>query len=102
MPTATVHYDGWLKLPEPIRKALGVKTDDRLELTVGGGVVTLRKAGTRRKPAVEAEASTEPADVADEARTDPEAAREGEGRGVGSAGVRKARGRRKAKSEDEK
>ena len=99
MPTATVHYDGWLKLPEPIRKALGVKTDDRLELTVEAGVVTLRKAGTRRKPAGEVEASTEPAD---EARTDPEAAREGEGRGAGGAGVRKARGRRKAKSEDEK
>jgi bifunctional DNA-binding transcriptional regulator/antitoxin component of YhaV-PrlF toxin-antitoxin module len=57
MPTATVHYDGWLKLPEQVRKALGVKTDDLLELTITEDVVTLRKAGTRRKPIHEAEGS---------------------------------------------
>jgi bifunctional DNA-binding transcriptional regulator/antitoxin component of YhaV-PrlF toxin-antitoxin module len=101
MPTATVHYDGWLKLPEQIRKALGVKTDDMLELTIEGSVVTLRKAGTRRKPTGEAEASAELAVAADEASAEPDAARKGAGRGVEGAEVRKARGRRKAKSSAE-
>jgi hypothetical protein len=47
MPTLTVHYDGWLKLPEQAHKALGVKTHDLLKLTLAEGVITLRKAGTR-------------------------------------------------------
>jgi bifunctional DNA-binding transcriptional regulator/antitoxin component of YhaV-PrlF toxin-antitoxin module len=101
MPTATVHYDGWLKLPEQVRKALGVKTDDLLELTITEDVVTLRKAGTRRKPASEAETSAELAVAADEASAEPDAARKGAGRKVEGAEVRKARGRRKAKSSAE-
>ena len=96
--TATVYYDGWLKLPEQVRKALGVTTDDLLELTLAGDVVTLRKPGTRRKPSGEAEASAEPADQADEATAQTDAARAEEGRGEGGAAIRKARRRRKPRS----
>ena len=102
MLTATVYYDGWLKLPEQIRKALGVKTDDLLELTLEEGVDTLRKTCTRRKPTDISEASAEPADEGEEAPADPDAARTGEGREVRGVKVRKARGRRKPKSEAER
>src|SRR3954447_23179182 len=66
MSTIQVHYDGWLALPEAVRRKLGVGTGDRLEVEVADGTVVLRPA--RRadtagqavpEPAVAAEQSVE-------------------------------------------
>jgi hypothetical protein len=99
MPTVTVYYDGWLKLPERIRRALGVTTDDLVELSLEKGVVTLKKAGMRREPDDTAEAAAEQPGEAPEAAEELAAAPEEEGRGGTSPAPRKARGRRKAKQE---
>lgn len=38
MPSVTIHYDGWLMLPERVRKVLGVGTGDQLEVSLEKGV----------------------------------------------------------------
>src|SRR3954452_284378 len=66
MSTIQVNYDGWLALPEAIRRKLGVGTGDGLEVEIADGAVVLRPA--RRadtagqavpEPAVAAEQSVE-------------------------------------------
>jgi AbrB family looped-hinge helix DNA binding protein len=44
MSTIQVHYDGWLALPEAVRRKLGVGTGDRLEVEIADGAVVLRPA----------------------------------------------------------
>ncbi len=58
MPTIQVHYDGWLALPEAVRRKLGVSTGDRLEVEVAEGAVVLRPA---RRAGAAGEATPEPA-----------------------------------------
>ena len=70
MPSVTVHYDGWLQLPERMRKALGLDTGARLEADLVDGGLLLRGASvvTREEtqqappvPVVSAEAHASPA-----------------------------------------
>ena len=42
MPKVRLNYDGWLALPEAVRRALGVRTGDQLDLEVTGRTVILR------------------------------------------------------------
>ena len=63
MPTIKVHHDGWLALPETVRRKLGVGTGDRLEVEVADGAVVLRPA--RRSDAA-AEVAPEPTIVAEQ------------------------------------
>jgi AbrB family looped-hinge helix DNA binding protein len=59
MPSVQVHYDGWLALPEAVRRKLDVTTGDRLEVEVADGAVVLRPA--------------RPADAAGDVALDPAA-----------------------------
>ena len=63
MPTIQVHYDGWLALPEAVRRKLGVGTGDRLEVEVTDGAVVLRPA---RRTGAAGRAAPEPAATAAE------------------------------------
>src|SRR4051794_14270296 len=58
MPTIQVHHDGWLALPEAVRRKLGVGTGDRLEAEVADGAVVLRAA---RRTGAAGRAAPEPA-----------------------------------------
>ncbi len=44
MPSVTVHYDGWVQLPERMRKALRLETGARLEADLVEGGLLLRVA----------------------------------------------------------
>ena len=44
MPSVMIHYDGWVLLPEWLRKALGVRVGDRLEAELVDGGLMLRAA----------------------------------------------------------
>ena len=108
MPKVRLSYDGWLALPEAVRRKLDVATGDRLEVEFADGAVVLRPA--RRadtagqdmpepEPAVAeqlVEVVPEPASVAA-----PPAAKRGPGRprkvpaDVALPPSPKARGRRK-------
>src|SRR3954463_10688464 len=58
MSTIQVHYDGWLALPEAVRRKLGVGTGDRLEVEIADGAVVLRPA---RRADTAGKAGPEPA-----------------------------------------
>lgn len=45
MPKVRLNYDGWLALPETVRRALGVGTGDQLDLEVVGRAAILRPTG---------------------------------------------------------
>ncbi len=63
MPSVQVHDDGWLALPEAVRRKLGVGTGDRLEAEVADGAVVLRPA---RRNGAAGRAAPEPAATAAE------------------------------------
>ena len=44
MPTVKLHPEGWLSLPEAVRRKLGVGSGDTLEVQVVGNSAILRKA----------------------------------------------------------
>src|SRR3954447_1472782 len=73
MSTIQVHYDGWLALPEAVRRKLGVATGDRLEVEGADGAVVLRPsrqadvvtpAAPEAQVAAEQPLEAEPASVA--------------------------------------
>jgi AbrB family looped-hinge helix DNA binding protein len=49
--TLKLHYDGWLALPAGLRQKLGLKSGDRLEAELVGGVIVLRPAAATREQA---------------------------------------------------
>src|SRR3954452_17887956 len=51
MPSVTVHYDGWVQLPERMRKALRLDTGARLEAELVDGGLLLRTASATRRSA---------------------------------------------------
>ena len=62
MPTVKLHPEGWLALPDPVRRKLGVKSGDTLELQVVGNSAILRRAtGKAAAAEPEAAAAEEPA-----------------------------------------
>jgi AbrB family looped-hinge helix DNA binding protein len=70
MSTIQVHYDGWLALPEAVRRKLGVGTGDRLEVEVADGAVVLRPA---QQADAAGEAASEPTVAAEQpAEVEPE------------------------------
>lgn len=94
-----VNYDGWLALPEAVRRELGLATGDRLDIELVEGAIILRpagRAGTVGLPAEERQPAIPPAEVA------APAVRRGPGRprktpvAAAPAPRLKARGRRAA------
>ena len=62
MPTVKLHPEGWLSLPEAVRRKLGVGSGDTLELQVVGNSAILRPAkGKAALAEPEAAAVAEPA-----------------------------------------
>ena len=64
MPTVKLHPEGWLALPDAVRRKLGVGSGDRLELQVVGNSAILR-------PAKGKAAAAEPEPAASEEITTP-------------------------------
>src|SRR4051794_17376631 len=107
MPTIQVHHDGWLALPEAVRRKLGVGTGDRLEVEVADGAVVLRPArrtgaAGRAAPEPAATAAEQPVEAAPEpSQAPPPTVKRGAGRprkasaDVAPTSSPKARGRRK-------
>jgi antitoxin component of MazEF toxin-antitoxin module len=101
MPNVTVHYGGWVMLPERLCKALHLGTGDQLtaELVEGGIVLRAGAAAPQRHAGG---AATPPAEAADAAPGEPAATADepvpdsGSTAGKTLSGARKARGRRKA------
>lgn len=48
MPTVTVHYDGWVQLPERLVRSLGLRTGDRLEVELAEGGILLRAVASAK------------------------------------------------------
>jgi AbrB family looped-hinge helix DNA binding protein len=61
MPTVKLHPEGWLSLPDAVRRKLGVATGDTLELQVVGNSVILRPAKGKAASAEPEPAAEEPA-----------------------------------------
>src|SRR4051794_15913427 len=87
MSTIQVHYDGWLALPEAVRRKLGVGTGDRLEGEFADGAVVLRPARWADtagqavpEPAVAAEQPLEAEPEPVQAAAPPPAVKRGPGR----------------------
>jgi|tagenome__1003787_1003787.scaffolds.fasta_scaffold20910754_4 hypothetical protein len=70
MPSVTVHYDGWVQLPERMRKALRLDTGAQLEAELVDGGLLLRAAGavgkheTKEASAAEAMSAEAPGGMA--------------------------------------
>jgi AbrB family looped-hinge helix DNA binding protein len=76
MPKLKVHYDGWIALPPDLRRELGLRSGDRLEVQLLAGAIALRPALKTRAPrqavaAPEAPVAAAPSDVALPVRRGP-------------------------------
>lgn len=66
MATVTIHYEGWLALPEELRERLGVRTGARVEAVAVEDGVLLRAEGARRprgRPRKARAAAARPSDI---------------------------------------
>jgi bifunctional DNA-binding transcriptional regulator/antitoxin component of YhaV-PrlF toxin-antitoxin module len=66
MPLVRIHYDGWLALPPVLRRQLGLKTGDVLE------VVTTKEGVLLRRPSKAAEIVTTEPEAAPAMAEEPE------------------------------
>lgn len=71
MTVVRIHYDGWLALPPVVRRRLGLKTGDELEVvaTEDGVLLRHKAASTGARPAEPAEAPVSAEEVPPTART---------------------------------
>src|SRR5919199_925573 len=73
MPTVKLHPEGWLALPDAVRRKLGVGSGDTLELQVVGNSAILRPA---KGKAASAEPEAAPEETAPPTEPEPSAAGE--------------------------
>jgi AbrB family looped-hinge helix DNA binding protein len=52
MATLKLHHEGWLALPTSLRRKLGLKSGDPLEVELVRGTIVLRRAGRSASPQV--------------------------------------------------
>jgi AbrB family looped-hinge helix DNA binding protein len=77
MPTVKLHPEGWLSLPDAVRRKLGVESGDTLEVQVVGNSAILRPAKGKAASAEPEAAAEETAPSSAEAETPAPAKRRG-------------------------